>query len=171
MEDFMRLRELKKEDALLMLNWMHDDNVTCYLQEDFESKKLSDCEMFIEKSKDKKNNYHMAIVDDNDNYVGTVSLKNINKKAAEFAIVISTDSMGKGFSSYAMKEIIKIGLEKIGLESIYWCVSANNIRAIKFYDKLSFKKTDNVPLIFIENYKNQKTNYLWYCVKKSELTK
>ena len=46
-----------------------------------------------------KKNIHMAITDDNDEYMGTVSLKNINyiDSFAEFAITVRRTAMGKKF--------------------------------------------------------------------------
>lgn len=164
----MRLRELQRKDAPLMLKWMHDENTIRNLQADFISKTIDDCELFIKKSKLNTKNLHMAIVDDVDNYVGTVSLKNINKdtNAAEFSIVVTPDAMGKGFSFYAMKEIIQIGFDKLGLNYIYWCVSKNNKRAIKFYDKGGYKIISDIPDYFTESYNKERINdYYWYMVK------
>ena len=44
----MKLRELEKKDAELMLEWMHDRNVVHWLNTDFDSKTIADCEKFIE---------------------------------------------------------------------------------------------------------------------------
>ena len=87
-------------------------------------------------------NLHLAVVDDNNTYMGTVSLKNIENDAAEFAITVRKNAMGKGFSKYAMSEIIRIGLEELNLKSIYWCVSPENKRAVKFYDKNGYMRID-----------------------------
>lgn len=136
----MKLRKLKSEDAVYMLEWMHNPSVVEYMQADFSHKTLEDCWDFINKSQDTINNLHLAIVDDNDNYMGTVSLKNIRNDIAEFAIVVRKNAMGKGYSKYGMKEIVRLGLEELGLKKIYWCVSPENIRACKFYDKNGYKQ-------------------------------
>ena len=44
----MKLRKLQAKDALLMLEWMHDDTVVHYLREDFAAKTKDDCIRFIE---------------------------------------------------------------------------------------------------------------------------
>ena len=75
----MRLRKLEKKDALYMLEWMHDENVVQWMQTDFASKTLEDCERFIESSAQDASNLNLAIVDDHDEYMGTVSLKHIDK--------------------------------------------------------------------------------------------
>ena len=38
MDGNMKLRKLKIKDALLMLEWMHDESVTMYLKTDFRNK-------------------------------------------------------------------------------------------------------------------------------------
>ena len=145
----MNLRKLKLEDAPLMLEWMHDITVTEDLQTDFSAKTLADCESFITLSLHDRNNLHLAITDDYDIYMGTVSLKNMIASAAEFAIVIRKCAMGKGFSRYAMTEMLRIGTEEMGLRQIYWYVSPNNKRAIRFYEKNGYQRTtwDDVKIL------------------------
>ncbi len=135
----MKLRKLEKKDASLMLEWMHDESVSGKLQADFASKTIDDCYTFIERSSDMRENMHLAIVDDTDTYMGTVSLKNIRNQAAEFAIVVRKAAMGKGYAKLAMTEMIRIGLEDLKLKAVYWCVSPENYRAIRFYEKNGYK--------------------------------
>ena len=164
----MKLRELEKKDAELMLEWMHDRNVVHWLNTDFDSKTIADCEKFIEISSFDNENVHMAIVDENDVYMGTVSLKHVDleHKNAEFAITIRKMAMGKGFSAFGMSEIIKIGLEKIGLEEIYWCVSNKNVRAVRFYDKNCYTRTSNVPESILNQYDvDIQKDLIWYVVR------
>ena len=63
---------------------------------------------------------HLAVADDSDTYMGTVSLKHIDKVAGncEFAITVRKCAMGEGYSSYAMKEIIRIPIEELNLKQI-----------------------------------------------------
>lgn len=161
----MHLRELKKQDAPFMLEWMHDPSVVKDLKANFANMTIDDCERFISLSKDNSKNLHMAIVDDNDEYLGTVSLKNINNGAAEFAITIRKSAMGKGIASKAMSEIIKLGFEKLGLKTIFWCVSPANQRAVKFYNKNGYQLVDKKGTQ-VEGYtKEQVDSYYWYAVE------
>ena len=154
------LRELNIQDASLMLEWMHTADVVCYLNKNFSLATLLDCRKFIEKSLTDETNVHMAIVDNFDTYLGTVSLKNIdeNNGEAEFAIVLRKCAMGKGISQVAMKLMLHIGMDELNLKRIYWCVSVDNLRAIHFYDKNGYTQVDN----------NGSKQYLWYEVKKSD---
>lgn len=71
--------------------------------------------------------------------------------------------MGKGFSKYAMSEIIRIGLEELNLKSIYWCVSPENKRAVKFYDKNGYMRIDLSKLNISGGYSPQQLqHYIWY---------
>lgn len=141
----MKLRKLEEKDAELMFEWMHDSSVVEHLQADFANKTIEDCKAFIKDANndnDNTTNLHMAVINDQNEYMGTVSLKNITKDDAEFAITIRKIAMGQGYSQYAMKEIIRIGFEELKLNRIYWCVNQNNRRAIRFYDKSGYMRTD-----------------------------
>lgn len=155
------------KDLNLMYEWMHNISVTENLQKDFSVLSQKDCEQFIKDSIGDTQNIHKAIVDDNDTYMGTVSLKNINVDVAEFAIVLHPQVMGKGYAILAMKQIIEYGFKYMGLKIIYWYVSEKNQRAIKFYTKNNFFPLKNIP----EDIKNSaeaelinNKDYLWYAV-------
>ena len=160
----MRIRQLKPTDAPYMLEWMHDESVSGKLQTNFASKTIEDCYTFIESATEMSNNIHLAITDDNDTYMGTVSLKNIKNQTAEFAIVVRKDAMGKGYAKFSMTEMIRIGFEELNLKSIYWCVSPENIRAIRFYEKNGYKRVNPIDLKkIIKGYSTFQINFfLWY---------
>jgi len=160
----MELRSLKLTDAPLMLEWMHDPSVVENLLSNFAAKTIDDCYAFIESAQYDKANLHLAIVDELDEYMGTVSLKHIKDNSAEFAISIRKKAMGKGFSKYGMNEIIRIGLEELNLQSIFWCVSPENKRAISFYDKNGYNKIE-IKGQQVEGYtQEQVESYYWYSV-------
>lgn len=169
----MNLRKLKQKDAPFMLEWMHDPFVTRFLRADFASKTIEDCKMFIKLSQNSNVNIHMAVTDDNDIYMGTASLKNINNGMAEFAIVIRRKAMGDGYSRYGMNEIIHIGIDKLKLNLVYWFVSPENKRAIRFYDKNGYERVENImdcasmAVVFNgEEYQEIAVgNYIWYIAK------
>ncbi len=144
----MRLRKLELKDSPLMLEWMHDDSVVHDMRTNFSEKTLDDCHAFISSSQDDFPCVHRAIVDENDEYMGTVSLKNIDYEHsnAEFAITVRKESMGLGYSKYAMDEMIKLGFEKLNLSAIYWFVSKYNKRALRFYDKSGFRRLMSADL-------------------------
>lgn len=167
----IHLRRLELRDIPLMLEWMHDPSVTEYLRADFRSKTAEDCERFILNSWTDENNLHLAIADETDVYLGTVSLKNILGGTAEFAIVLRTAAMGRGISSDAMKEAVKFGFEEKKLDSIFWCVSPENRRAVRFYDRNGYVRVpyEGLP---IRGYDDAMIRSLfWYLVTKENRLK
>ena len=165
----MKLRNLELKDAPLMLEWMHDKSVVEDLRTNFLSKTIEDCENFIKNSWDDKNNWNVAITDEEDTYMGTISLKNIKEDSAEFGITIRACAMGKGYSIWAMKEILNIGFQEKNLKKIYWCVSPDNKRAVRFYDKNEFRRVDAKVLDMIEGYTQEQIDaYVWYLAEKED---
>lgn len=165
----MKIRKLKLTDAPLMYEWMQDEDITENFQVNFTKKTLSDCEKFIMDSQIDQTNVYMAITDDQDVYMGTVSLKNIDKEnhSAEFAIVLRGAALGKGFSGYAMKKIMELGFGTMHLEKIYWSVLKKNKRAIRFYDKQGYHRAANNDLPFIQT--EAETGLWWYiCTNRTQ---
>lgn len=166
----MHLRKLELKDAPLMLAWMHDENVVNNLHTNFFSKTIKDCEKFIESSKLISDEAHFAIASDEDEYMGTVSLKCIDKrnKSAEFAIAVRREAMGRGYSWFGMESIIEKAFIEFNLESVYWCVSRENLRAIRFYDKHNFHEALDISKEILDRYKNE-NDLKWYSVLKGDI--
>lgn len=82
---------------------------------------------------------------------------------AEFAIAVRKCAMEKGYSSYGMREIIRLAKEEIGWSEVIWCVSQFNERAVRFYDKNGFRKKYEVPKSYLELYEErQRESFYWY---------
>lgn len=77
-------------------------------------------------------------------------------------------AMGVGYSKYGMKTILELGLKELSLNSIYWCVSPENIRAVRFYDKNGYKRIkvrgDLLEMILQNGTYSEKqiNEYIWY---------
>lgn len=145
----MVLRKLALKDAEYMLEWMHDENVNSYLEKDFSGMELEDCIQFIRNSFSDKLNIHYAIVDEEDEYMGTISLKNIDmeNKRAEYAISCRTKAMGRGFAKEATEQLCNIARDTYGLVSLFLNVYDYNIRAQKLYEKTGFHKIDKPEFV------------------------
>lgn len=159
----VKLRPLEEKDAVLMLEWMHDEDVTRYLRLNVKDSTLDDAIRFINNAKDEKVNLHRAIVDYRDCYLGTVSLKNIDctKMEAEYAIVMHPSSIGIGAASAASRMIIKLAFEELKLVRVYLNVLKNNQRAIKLYEKIGFCYTHSNNIIF----RGENAELVWYEIK------
>ena len=161
----MKLRMLELKDAPLMLEWMHDDDVVKDLFANFKEKTIEDCKNFISYSQKSESDLNLAIVDESDEYLGTVSLKHIDKeeKTAEFAITVRKKTMGTGASAFGMKAILEKGIRELGLDKIYWCVSRINARAVRFYDKNGYQRTESVPQKILSAYPDELLkDFIWY---------
>lgn len=141
------LRELQEKDAPLMLEWMHDPEIQKSFKKDMLGAKLDDTKKFCVSSivpapKDivSGDSIHMAIVDETDEYLGTISLKDIDldNMSAEYAITTRTKAHGKGVAFKATGLILKKAFEELGLHRVYLNVFADNIPAIKLYEKSGF---------------------------------
>ena len=87
---------------------------------------------------------------------------------AAFAITIRASAMGKGISRAAMAEIIRIGFEEKKLNSVFWCVSPENKRAVRFYDKNGYRRVPHESLS-IRGYDDALIrSMLWYLVTKDK---
>lgn len=163
----MHLRKLEIKDAPFMLEWMNDRSITDSLRADFASKTLQDAETFILNAKNDENNIHLAVASDEDEYMGTVSLKHIEDGNAEFAIVVRAAAMRRGYAWFGMESIIQKAFSEYGLESVYWCVLRDNRRAVRFYDKHYFHEVLDVPKRVLARYEGIE-NLKWYSVLKGD---
>lgn len=159
----MKLRKLQEKDAPYMLEWMHDEELVRHMHKNFSSMNLSDCINFIKNSEGTKENIHFAIVDENDEYLGTVSLKNISEGHAEFGIVVRRNAMGSGVAAESMKRILQYGFDELSLEFVFWCVDKKNLRALSFYDKNNYPRIDYAELCVTVSYEEEEARqFVWY---------
>lgn len=150
-----------------MLSWMHDKSVVEKLRTDFQSKTLEDCEAFIRESWTNQGHIHLAIASDTNEYMGTVSLKNFESENAEFGITVRREAMGRGYAWFGMESILEKAFSELKLESVYWCVSRENERAVRFYDKHNFHEAVDIPKKVLHRYEG--INHLkWYSVLKGD---
>ncbi len=144
------LRPLALKDVDRMLEWMHDDDVTQYLRLDGKSATKESVSKFIADAQHIDQNCHCAIVDENDLYYGTVSLKNIDKAAgeAEYAIALHSSAIGQRVAGIATELILECAFAQLGLRRVYLNVLDENKRAIKFYEKFGFNYIKNEAMDF-----------------------
>ena len=160
----MRLRKLEIRDAPLMLEWMRDESVVCYFRKDFAKMTMDDCIDFIQRAQKETENIHLAVADDRDEYMGTVSLKQIRGNTAELGIALRAAAMGRGYARFGMNEIVEYGFRTRGISEIYWCVDPENRRAVRFYDENGYRRCE-IPAQAVGYTEEEKRKYLWYCVQ------
>lgn len=134
----IKLRKLEMKDMQGMLEWMQDEEIMKNFRMNKASEEQVKC--FIENSFE-SDNKHYAIVNQEDEYLGTISLKHIDEKNnhAEYAIVLRRKAMGSGVAKEATSQLLEIAFKKLKLNKVYLNVLSVNKRAISFYNKMNFK--------------------------------
>lgn len=139
-EHIYSLRPLKEKDAERMVEMMQDAQTTQYLQIGGPDYTAATALRFIASTADESASVHRAVVDENDVYQGTISLKNLDldKKEAEYAISMHPQAQGKGAALEATARILHEGFRRLKLQRIYLNVLEENKRAVRFYEKAGF---------------------------------
>lgn len=169
----IRLRNLQKKDAEFMLEWMHDKELQKCFRKKMADVTLEEAMAFCTAGNTEEQiwdgaNLHYAIVNEQDEYLGTISLKNIDlvNKNAEYAISMRRCAHGTGAAAEATGLLLKKGFNRLGLHRIYLNVLKDNTRAIRFYEKCGFTYEGEFrDCIRIDGeYKNLK----WYSILKTD---
>lgn len=166
----MNLRNLKNGDAPFILEWMHSDEVIQYLNDDYSKCLIDDVIKYIKISEKSIDEQYFAIVNDDDEYMGTVGLRQIDKEyaSAELTIVVRQSAMGKGYALYGMAEMIKKAFTIYNLEKIYWRVDEKNTKALRFFKKHGFNMLDeDIPEDILKRHDN-KNKMVWFAVLKGD---
>jgi diamine N-acetyltransferase len=166
MEQSYSLRPLMEKDGPRMVEMMHDTVTTQYLQIGGPGYTLETALGFIAIAANEAENLHRAVVDEDDVYQGSVSLKHIDreKKEAEYAISMHPQAQGKGAAKAGSKGILELAWS-LGLNRVYLNVLAENERANRFYEKFGFRYTHTTDMDF----RGQIKRLNWYeCCKEDQ---
>ena len=143
MKETVKLRKLAESDTANIVRWRNSPSVKCnlYSQEDItEEQHLHYFHNIVENGKCAQ--YIIVVEDENGSRdIGKTFIKNIDRHSnkGEFGIFIGEESArGKGYAKYAIAEILKIAFEKMNLHRVYLSVMADNLPAIKAYEKAGF---------------------------------
>ena len=166
----IHLRPLEAKDAPFMYEWMTDPDITKFFRFDAAKLTLESCEAFIASANQQAEAVHFAIADEKDEYLGTISLKDIDaeRKCAEYAISTRKKSHGSGAALQATRLILDYGFRTLGLEWIYLNVLTENGRANAFYRKAGFRFVREEPEAL--ELRGQRKALNWYELTKSEYT-
>ena len=139
----MYLRNLLEKDAAGMMEWMHDPDMQKCFRIPIQDRDLEDVIGFIRNAKiqmNAKKDFHYAVADEKDEYLGTVSLKNINlsDRNGEYAISLRQKAQGRGIAAWATREVLRIAFAELELERVYLNGLSDNERAVRFYEKTGF---------------------------------
>ncbi|MEG0020954.1 MAG: GNAT family protein [Oscillospiraceae bacterium] len=165
----MRLRELQQKDAQYMLEWMGDDEINRFFRFDAKSQTLESVEAFIKRAGEDRTAVHFACVNDEDEYLGTVSLKKIDceNMNCEYAVSFRRCAHGSGAAEFATRAVLELALSQWGMEKVYLNVLASNERAIRFYEKLGAQYEGTAKRQIKIN--GQFSDLKWYCWLKGQI--
>lgn len=167
----MRLRRVEEKDAEGMLEWMQDPEIQKGFRFNAGSRDMKSVIHFIQNADIQLidgSDMHYVIVDEYDEYLGTISLKDVDltDKRAEYAICLRKKAQGKGIATEATSEILRLAFEEYGLEKVYLNVLSENERAIRLYERMGFTYEGEFRkhLFLRGEYKSLK----WYSMLKEE---
>lgn len=166
--DKVVLRKLQLGDANVMLDWMLNPEIYSKMQYDYKQVNIDKCKDFIKNSWDDKKNLHLAISNIKNDYLGSISLKNIDykNKIAELGIVVHPAYSGRGIATLALYEIVKKAFFELELNKIYLYVRTDNKRAVLFYEKKQMELEGcSKEHLFIEG---EYKDILWYSLRKKK---
>ena len=151
-----------------MYEWMTDPEITRFFRFDAAKITLEGCRAFIEKAQSDPDTVHFAIADERDEYLGTISLKDVDReqKQAEYAISTRKKAHGSGAAMHATRLILVCAFDELELERVYLNVLAENGRANAFYRKAGFRfdRTETAAL----EIRGALKDLNWYELSKAE---
>ncbi|SDV47696.1 spermidine N1-acetyltransferase [Chitinasiproducens palmae] len=142
--EIVRLRPLEQTDLHFVHQLDNDAMIMRYwFEEPFET--LSELSrLYDEHVHDQRERRFVVEVNENPNgeRVGLVELTEIDHihRRAEFAIVISPASQGKGYASAATRLAIHYAFNVLNLHKLFLVVDVENAAAIHIYEKAGFEK-------------------------------
>jgi len=169
----MKLRKLEEKDAEGMLEWMRDPEIQKRFRFEAGKKSREDVLNFIRDAQIEPadgRDIHYAITDDNDEYLGTISLKHMDltAKKAEYAISLRKKAQGKGIAKKATGLLLIKAFREYGLHRVYLNVLADNKTAIHLYERCGFSYEGE----FREHLKieGRYINLKWYGILENEFS-
>lgn len=170
----IKLRKLEECDIDGMLEWINDLDIQKNFSDKMERVTEADARDFIRaanKDWHESYNLHLAVSEEEGGYLGTISLKNINFKAAnaEYAISLRKQAQGRNIGYLATKEILKIAFTEMQLERVYLNVLSQNEKAIRLYERIGFVyEGEFLKHIYL---RGQYMNLKWYRMLRAEYEK
>ncbi|NLY92157.1 MAG: GNAT family N-acetyltransferase [Firmicutes bacterium] len=138
----VRIRPLREEELAKMVVWNTDPEVECFVDLGLPGD-LSACLAWWAEMKRSKENLLFALEDEDGRLIGDLELAHIcwRGREAELRIRIGEKSYwNKGYGTLALRQITHYAFAVLSLNRLYLRVYAFNLRAIKCYQKIGFKK-------------------------------
>lgn len=136
-----RIRPLRHADLETLIAWDNDPEL-----QHLTGRRLGDDEQVtqwwqsIERDRSR---LAAAIIDDDGGLIGDTELENVTWRAGEAELRISIGdkrAWNRGYGTEALQEMARLAFTQMGLRSLYLRVSDENVRAIRSYRKVGFRK-------------------------------
>ncbi len=137
------LRAIEREDANEnYLKWLNEPQITAGLASGTFPSTLTALKSYVEQKSTDKNTVMLAICDQKTNkHIGNIKLDNFDwvSSTCELGVLIGDTSFwGKGIGYEVCKLTIDYAFSQLNIRKILLAVYANNMAAIKVYQKLGF---------------------------------
>lgn len=161
------LKTMQAENATAeYAGWLNDPAVNKYLET--KSANIGELKNYIKaKLADENCLFFGIFMKDSDKHIGNLKLEPIDwrKKFAVFGILIGDKNYwGKGLATEATKLITDFSFNKLNLETLELGVIADNLAALKVYEKIGFK-VDKINKAAV-NYNGRSFDQIIMLIKK-----
>lgn len=161
----LRKLNLNKDISNKYLKWMNDPQVQKYTEQKYKKHSKTNIRNFVKEKNKSKNEFLYGIFLKKDNFkihIGNIKLGPINfiHKTGEISYFIGEKELwGKGYTTLAIKEVIKIAKKK-GLKKLKACLYEINIGSKKVLKKNNFKLEGTMKSEIA--YKGKRYNSYWF---------
>lgn len=151
------LKDLEMEDTLKIKKWGVIDNALFY---DYNLSQLSDMELntwFVFKKRSMRKRYFAIYTKDENQMIGYLGLKGINKITSKgnLGIVLDPNFLNEGYGTESIRLLINYYIDEKKIRKIDLEVNAFNKRAIRVYEKLGFIFSGE----YLEDFENQDIDF------------
>jgi len=138
----VRLRAIERDDIPRFLRWLNDPEVRRYLAMYLPLSRAQEERWFERQLQDQRSQV-FAIETTEGEHIGNIGLHDINWKdrCAELGIFIGEKNFwGQGYGTDAIRTLLRLAFEEMGLNRISLRVYDFNHRAIRCYQKCGFQQ-------------------------------
>ena len=140
-EERERLRSITEADLPDYVRWLNDPEVTEFTAMESGSITLEGEREWFEHISDPDSRIRNWAIEVDGRHIGNCALHlDASGQTAGFGIVIGDKGQwGKGYGTAALREVLRIGFEEMGLHRIHLDAFAGNARGIRCYEKCGFR--------------------------------
>ena len=168
-----RLRELERRDLESINKWRNDPLLIGQLGAPFRYINPEvDVRLYENYMANRGNTVRCSIVDENDNFIGLISLTGIDylNQSAELHIMICDGkNQGKGAGTFAVNAMLDHAFNNMNLHRIELSVLENNERAQHLYEKVGFVREGMLRKAYYKN--GEFVNAFIYAILRDEFLK